>query len=90
MLNVNVAYRIIEDVFYQSIVRWQVDAQVSDHGGSYQDIGVCRRWAEDHTRNLLQHMVDETMLSKALPLQVARVSFPWRRLFEIDMNLEIT
>lgn len=90
MLNVNVAYRIIEDVFYQSIVRWQVDAQVSDHGGSYQDIGVCRRWAEDHTRNLLQHMVDETMLSKVLPLQVARVSFPWRRLFEIDMNLEIT
>ena len=90
MLNVNVAYRIIEDVFYQSIVRWQVDAQVSDHGGSYQDIGVCRRWAEDHTRNLLQHMVDETMLSKALPLQVARVSFPGRRLFEIGMNLEIT
>lgn len=85
----NLAYRLIDDVLYQTDVRWRVDAGLSERGGSYQDVVPCMDWAVTATRKQLQKEYDGLALSATLPARINAVRFPWRRMFEIDMDLTV-
>lgn len=85
----NLAYRIIEDVLYQTDVRWRVDAGLAAHGGTYQDVVPCMDWAVAAARERLQRQYDALALSRTLPASIDAVRFPWRRMFEIDMDLTV-
>ena len=83
----NLAYRIIEDVLYQSDVRWWLDEQIAAHSGSYTDVSACLDWVCGAARERLQHSYDALRLADAVPVDVDDVRFPWTRLFEIDLDL---
>lgn len=83
----NLSYRLVEDVFYQSIVRWQLDEEVLDHGGSYTNLSACMDWAQHSAQVKLQNLYDGLAFAKHTPLSIDSVDFPWSRLFEINIDV---
>lgn len=86
----NLCYRIIEDVFYQSIVR----SDVVEHclpvmGLSYYDFKDKQAEVEHLIKEKLQELYNQLNMSKKLPVQIIDISMPWRRMFEIDMRIKI-
>ncbi|OTA27585.1 hypothetical protein B9G54_00480 [Alloscardovia macacae] len=83
----NLAYRLIEDVFYQTFVRWQLDEEILDHGGSYTNVSSCLDWARSCGREKLQSMYDALSFAVGMPMSIDSVDFPWERLFEINIDI---
>ncbi|WEV63576.1 DUF4127 family protein [Bifidobacterium sp. ESL0732] len=85
----NLVYRLIEDTFYQTKTRWTIAGRAKEHGGSYEDIMPCNDWAETETKSDLQKQYNKTKLSKTLPACIRTVRFPWKRLFEINLDVDM-
>ncbi|RIY21984.1 hypothetical protein CJI53_02135, partial [Bifidobacteriaceae bacterium VN002] len=83
----NIAYRIIEDALYQSNIRWNIANRIDNYGGNYFDVKPCEAWAKCEAKNLLQKEYSKLNLSKALPLKINNVDFPWKRMFEVNFDL---
>lgn len=86
----NLCYRIIEDVFYQTIVR----SDVVDHclpvmGLSYYDFKDKQAEVEHLIKEKLQELYNQLNMSKKLPVQIIDISMPWRRMFEIGMRIKV-
>lgn len=86
----NLAYRVIEDAFYQTLVRWNCEELANQLGGTYFDIHTCEAQIEAFARQRLQEEYNLLNLSQKVRVTVNAVHFPWHRLFEIDMDITVS
>lgn len=86
----NLCYRIIEDVFYQAEVRPQTVAETLPAWGlSYYDFGDRQAEVEEHIRRALSARYATLALAREHPVRIERVYMPWRRMFEIGMDITL-
>lgn len=84
------AYRIMEDCGYQALVRQQVIKELPSQGLSYYDFKDKESWVEDRTRELLvDFYMKDIRESFGGDIRIKKASFPWRRMFEVDLDLEV-
>lgn len=79
-------YRIADDCVYQSIVRKKYNILLSDKCvESYIHI----KDSDTELINKIKNDLEENLKSfyKTLPFAIDKISFPWQRLFEIDIKL---
>ncbi|MGH4120207.1 DUF4127 family protein [Clostridium sp.] len=84
-------YRIVEDCGYQAIARQEVIKEIESKGLSYYDFKHQTSWVEDITKSMLNEFVEKFINSKfeGNAITVAKVKFPWDRMFEVDLNIEV-
>jgi hypothetical protein len=85
----NLVARLLEDVFYQSAVRWELADQAGAHGGDYFDVTACEDWAQTFVRQRLEERYGRLRLSTVIPLTSLDIDFPWHRMFEIGCRPQI-
>ncbi len=76
--------RLLEDWAYMANVREQAMEWVIRHGGDYYDVGSCEEPLAEYVAQELGRYAEDC----ALPVRVKGVAFPWRRLFDIAIELE--
>lgn len=83
--------RILDDWGYQSVIRPQLARWVEDHGGSPADLGGHESTAEVLALQGLRNDALPALQAsfRHHPTVVHRVTFPWHRLFEVRIDLEI-
>jgi len=84
-------YRIIEDCGYQAITRQAVIKELVSKGLSYYDFKDKTFWVEDITKDMLNGFVQCMVNSnfKDSIITVKEVKFPWNRMFEVDLDIEV-
>ncbi|MGH2399703.1 MAG: DUF4127 family protein, partial [bacterium] len=83
--------RILDDWGYQSVVRPKIAAWVGTRGGTPADLSAHEGEAEARALNAIRAETVPT-LEAAFPYQpvtLHRVSFPWHRLFEARIELDV-
>lgn len=86
----NVCYRVIEDTFYQPLVRDEVvREELPSRGLSYYDFKDRQADVEDVIRGKLQALYDGLKIAREHPVDIKRIYMPWRRMFEIGMEMEM-
>lgn len=87
---VHLCYRLIEDVFYQSLVRKDVVNHIlpSLHL-SYYDFKNQQKQVEDIIQDKLQTYYNSLKISHQYPVRILNVDMPWKRMFEIGMDIEV-
>ncbi|MCL2721148.1 MAG: DUF4127 family protein [Treponema sp.] len=86
----NLLYRIIEDGCYQAVVRHKVtvdDLEKIDVDDS--DISSVLTDVEEIIKNKLQKYYDSLNISKKNPVKIKNIYSPWKRMFEIGMDIEL-
>ncbi len=84
-------YRLIEDTFYQSKVRMKVIKDfLPANGLSYYDFKNKQEDVENAIKELLLEEYNKLNLSKVFSVNIDSVTTPWNRMFEIDMEMDIT
>lgn len=84
-------YRLIEDTFYQSKVRMKVIKDfLPANGLSYYDFKNKQEDVENVIKELLLEEYNKLNLSKVFSVNIDSVTTPWNRMFEIDMEMDIT
>lgn len=83
-------YRLVEDCGYQAIVRQHIIGRLPEKDLSYYDFKDQERWVEEITKESLQTFVEE-MIASAFEeeIRVVEVGFPWHRMFEVDLEIEL-
>lgn len=85
----NLSYRLIEDIFYQSLVRKEVvQKDLVDMGLSYYDLKNQQGVVETIIKNRLQKYYDGLKISQKYPIVIRKIILPWKRMFEIGMEVE--
>ena len=81
------AYRYIEDVIYMGIVRLQVTARLKEYGMNYfyvkEEKGLASKLIEDELNKYINDNFKKSLSSYKI-----NIKLPWRRMFEIDLDLE--
>lgn len=86
----HLCYRIIEDVFYQSIVRSNIiDYHLPKLNLSYYDFQDKQAVVEILIQEQLQAHYDALNISKHLPVTIESIDMPWHRMFEIGMSMKV-
>ncbi|MFV0392815.1 MAG: DUF4127 family protein [Coprobacillaceae bacterium] len=86
----HVIYRILEDVFYQANSRLDIIENVlPKHQLSYYDFKDKQSLVEETIAKKLIEQYNELKISKTYPVQSLQIYMPWKRMFEIGMNLKI-
>ena len=90
----NLLYRIIEDVCYQAFVRHDIiesDIPLIEyiHDISVNDISNGLAVIEDLIRKKLQENYETLQIGKKYPVRIKKVYSPWKRMFEIGMDMEL-
>lgn len=84
----NTVYRIIEDVFYQADVRMDtVNHDLKELGLGYYDFKDQQAEVEKRIADKLLKRYNTLALSEKYPVDAIRVYMPWRRMFEIGMQV---
>jgi len=83
--------RLLDDWGYQSVVRPEVSRWVAAQGGSASELGELETEAE---RRTLEGMTGSVIpaLQRSFryhPIRLQRVAFPWHRLFEVEIDLDV-
>jgi len=87
----NLCYRIIEDVFYQTLIRKEVvENDLVELGLSYYDFKDQQYIVEQRIQNKLQIYFNSLNLSQDYQVIVKTIYMPWQRMFEIGMEIEVT
>ncbi|MBS5926417.1 MAG: DUF4127 family protein [Clostridium sp.] len=85
-----IAYRYLEDCGYQSVVRQIVIDELPLQGLSYYDFKDKEEWVKErvikHLNEFLSRYIQPYLDEN---IKINGVSFPWRRMFEIDIDLEL-
>lgn len=84
--------RLLDDWGYQSVVRPQLDRWLSERGGHPTDLGELEAEAEQIA---LARLRDDALgpLQRSFryhPISLHRATFPWHRLFEVRLALDVT
>lgn len=83
-------YRLIEDVFYQSLVRKEViDKDLIELGLSYYDFKNKQNDVEDIIKEKLQTYYNSLKISQKYPTTIVKINMPWHRMFEIGMEIVV-
>lgn len=86
----HLCYRIIEDVFYQAIVRKEViEKDLVELGLSYYDFKDKQNRVEDIIKNKLQAYYNSLKISDMYPVTIMKINMPWKRMFEIGIEMEV-
>lgn len=86
----NLCYRLIEDVFYQAIVRKEVVENDLPHKGlSYYDFKDQQTDVENIIKKKLQTNFGHLHLSQRYPFNITKIYMPWKRMFEIRMEIKL-
>jgi len=84
----NVAFRIIEDILYQSDVRHVVEEVDLDAiGASIYNVPLHAEQIKEIIKKRLQDEYDKLAFSKKYPVEID-VTLPWGRLFEIGLQIK--
>lgn len=85
----NVIYRIIEDCFYQADIRKKVvEKDLVELGLSYYDF---RDQQDEVERRIASYLLEKykgLKLSTKYPIEKIHVNMPWKRMFEIGMEID--
>ena len=86
----HLCYRLIEDVFYQSLVRKEViDKDLIELGLSYYDFKNKQNEVEDIIKDKLQTYYNSLKISQKYPISIIKINMPWHRMFEIGMEIVV-
>lgn len=86
----HLCYRIIEDVFYQAIVRKDVvDHELGQLGLSYYDFKDQQDVVENIIKRKLQTYYNSLKISQKYPTTIININMPWKRMFEIGMKIAV-
>lgn len=86
----NLCYRIIEDVFYQTIVRKEVvNTVLPSLKLSYYDFKNQQSDVEEIIRKKLVDYYNSLKISHKHQVIIHNIYMPWKRMFEIGMKIEI-
>jgi hypothetical protein len=87
----NLLYRIIEDVCYQAVVRHEVSAKELPKM-KLDDSNIAPSLSEVETliKNNLQLYYNNLKISSKHPVHIKKIYSPWKRMFEIGMEIELT
>ena len=86
----NICFRIIEDVFYQACVRKEVvNYNLPCLGLSYYDFKNQQDQVEQIIKDKLQEYYKSLKISQKYPVIIHRINLPWKRMFEIGMEIEV-
>jgi len=86
----NLLYRIIEDGCYQAVVRHKVtENELEKMQLDDSDIKSKLLEVEDIILNNLQKCYDTLNISRKYPVKIKNVYSPWKRMFEIGMEIEL-
>lgn len=83
-------YRLLEDVFYQAIVRQDaLEEKLPELG--YEDYDFEPVMAEvcEYIKQDLMVNYQKLAFSQQYPIQITKVSLPWKRLFEVNLEFEV-
>lgn len=84
-------YRLLEDGFYQASVRQEVIQEfLPKEGLSYYDFKDKQPFVEEEIRARLLVHFHKMALAKRYDVKIKQVSMPWKRMFEIGLDVEIT
>ncbi|MEF2609893.1 MAG: DUF4127 family protein [Faecalicoccus sp.] len=84
----HLTYRYIEDGIYQAIVRQEVIKEVlAKNGLSYYDFKGCQSMVEEEILKRCQKLYENFKISTLYNFKIDSINMPWRRMFEIDLNL---
>ena len=87
----NLLYRIIEDVCYQADVRHDVSNNDLEEVFGIEDefIEPKIKDVEAHVKMKLQKCYNALRISKNHPVSIKAIVLPWKRMFEIGMEIEL-
>ncbi|WP_426350312.1 DUF4127 family protein [Alloiococcus sp. CFN-8] len=86
----NLIYRIVEDSFYQARVRGRITEEfLPKEGISYYAFAGKQMLVEEAIKEKLINEYNKLKMSSLYPVIIEKVSMPWRRMFEIGMDLRI-
>lgn len=89
-LQLHLVYRLLEDVFYQSLVRQEVtENYLPDLGLSYFDLKDKKSLVENMIKNQIKSYYEKLNLSSKISINTLSVDMPWNRMFEVGLNLII-
>ncbi|CAM3649550.1 DUF4127 domain-containing protein [Erysipelothrix urinaevulpis] len=85
-----IIYRLLEDGFYQAEVRQEiVNAYLPIHGLSYYNFKDKQALVEEEIAKLIQIRYNELKLAQVIKIETINVWMPWKRMFEVGLNLKI-
>lgn len=79
--------RYVEDAGYCSLVRWQVNDMLEKYGMNYFDVREQRGTVSNLVYDGLLFFIKDYMSSVAANIKLERVWMPWRRMFEIGLQV---
>lgn len=86
----NLIYRIIEDCFYQGRIRGRITEEfLSKEGLSYYSFMEKQSPVEEAIKEELLKEYNRLRVSSYYPVIIEKVTTPWRRMFEIGMDLTL-
>ncbi|MDY0139761.1 MAG: DUF4127 family protein, partial [Candidatus Izemoplasmatales bacterium] len=81
--------RYIEDIGYCNLVRTSVTKKLGDLGMNYFDVHEQEGKAAKLVEKELQDFIDEHLEELKLQFDMVNVNMPWKRMFEVDFDIEI-
>ena len=81
--------RYIEDIGYCNLVRTSVTKKLGDLGMNYFDVHEQKGKAAKLVEKELQDFIDEHLEELKLQFDMVNVNMPWKRMFEVDFDIEI-
>lgn len=81
-------YRLVEDVFYQAIVRQDaLDKKLPELGYEDYDFEPVMKEVCEYIKNDLNKHYQTLSFAQEHPIKIKKVSLPWKRLFEVNFEL---
>lgn len=84
-------YRIVEDALYQANIRQRViNDYLPKNRLSYYNFNDKQDYVENTIKDLLLEEYNKLNIAKAFKIDINSVTTPWKRMFEIGMEIDVT